>query len=180
MKLHLGSGKRSLYGFSHVDVEIFPHIDFVTSIDDLSVFGDETVNEIYCSHALEYFDRSSVNSTLDEWYRVLKKGAKAYITVPNFDSLLEVYKRTKELKSIIGPLFGRWENTGATLYHKTVWNSQDLTEALKNSKFKDISEFNPVNYLEEIDPDYDDYSLAYFPHMDRGGIQISLALVATK
>lgn len=180
MKLHLGCGKRRLEGFTHVDVEAFPHIDFVSGIDDLSQFNDDSVEEIYCSHALEYFDRQAVGSVLKEWHRVMRVGARLYVTVPDFDALIRVYGITSRLPSVIGPLFGRWENSDDTLYHKTVWNYLDLKNELESSGFGTVTRFDPVKYLSDINPSYDDYSLAYFPHMDRTGIQISLALVATK
>jgi len=180
MKLHLGSGRRFLQGFTHVDLEKFPHVDYVGGIDNLSQFDDYSVDEIYCSHALEYFDRYMVGSVLKEWYRVLKKGAKLYVTVPDFDALVKVYGVTSDLQKVIGPLFGRWENSTETLYHRTVWNYVDLKNELESSGFSGVSKFDPVSYLAEIDPSFDDYSLAYFPHMDRSGIQISLALVALK
>ena len=169
-----------LAGFTHVDVEAFSHIDFVAGIDDLRQFSDHSVEEIYCSHALEYFDRQAVGLVLKEWHRVMKKGAKLYVTVPDFDALLEVYNITSRLHNIIGPLFGRWENSDETLYHKTVWNYMELQNEMESAGFGAVGKFDPVSYLGKIDPFYDDYSLAYFPHMDKTGIQISLALVATK
>ena len=56
MKLHLGCGKRYLDGFKHVDYSDFPHIDYIKPIYPLDFIKDRSVDEIYCSHALEYFD----------------------------------------------------------------------------------------------------------------------------
>ena len=60
MKLHLGCGKRYLEGYIHVDIAEFEHIDYQLPIDDLSTFKDNTIEEIYASHVLEYFDRNDV------------------------------------------------------------------------------------------------------------------------
>ena len=74
MKLHLGCGKRYLEGFIHVDLADFEHVDYKIPVDDLSVFENESIDEIYASHVLEYFDREQVKSVLYEWRRVLKFG----------------------------------------------------------------------------------------------------------
>ena len=182
MKLHLGCGKRELNGFLHIDIADFPHISHRSSVDNLDFIKSETVDEIYTSHTFEYFDRVEANSVLMEWNRVLKPNGQLYITVPDFDKLILIYKESKELQSITGPLFGRWTNPNSSilLFHKTVWNFSDLTDALKINGFEDVKKFDPVNYLQQIDPSYDDHSLAFYPHMDRSGIQVSLAVCAVK
>ena len=73
MKLHLGSGSRYLEGYLHVDIADYEHIDIKSSVDKLNTIDNDTVDEIYASHVLEYFDRNEVESVLNEWKRVLKK-----------------------------------------------------------------------------------------------------------
>jgi predicted SAM-dependent methyltransferase len=180
MKLHLGCGKRYLVGFTHIDIEKFDHIDFNSGIESLSFIESESVSEIYSSHSFEYFDQKQSVSVLAEWKRVLSPGGTLFLTVPDFASLIKIYSITGELDNVIGPLFGRWENTDTTIYHKTTWDQKSLISALEESGFNDVKAFDPVQYLRNIDEEYDDYSLAFFPHMDRSGIQVSLALSATK
>ena len=91
LKLHLGSGTRTLKGFYNVDIEGHTNVDFVQDIRDLSNFPSETVDEIYTSHSFEYFDRQEAELVLKEWKRVLKKKGKVFITVPNFKSLIQIY-----------------------------------------------------------------------------------------
>ena len=91
MKLHLGCGKRYLEGYIHVDIAEFEHIDYQLPIDDLSTFKDNTAEEIYASHVLEYFDRNDVINVLTEWKRVLKPSGVLRLAVPNFPKLVEVY-----------------------------------------------------------------------------------------
>jgi predicted SAM-dependent methyltransferase len=182
VKLHLGSGAKTLKGFMSVDIEDHPNVEHVQDIRDLTDFSSGSVEEIYTSHSFEYFDRQDAELVLREWKRVLKKTGKIYITVPDFKSLLLVYESSGEdLDKILGPLFGRWKNVGtnATIYHKTVWDYNSLSRAMIKAGFIDVASFNPVKYLESIDPNYDDYSLAFNPHMDRNGIQISLAISGT-
>jgi predicted SAM-dependent methyltransferase len=180
LKLHLGCGKRFLKGYVHVDIEPFEHVDFVATIDNLDFIEDETVTEIYSSHSFEYFDRSQAKTVLEEWSRVLVPGGVVYLTVPDFAALVSIYSTTGDLNAIVGPLFGRWDNSGNILYHKTTWDFATLQAALDMAGFVQIGKFSPIVYLEKVDFQYDDYSLAFFPHMDREGIQVSLAISAIK
>ena len=43
-------------------------------IDNLDIFEDNSIEEIYASHVLEYFDKYEVVNVLKEWNRVLKPG----------------------------------------------------------------------------------------------------------
>ena len=178
LKLHLGCGKKYLVGFTHLDLDEFPHIDHIAPMHQLKMFSDNSVSTIYSSHALEYYDRDEVDQLLQEWKRVLAPKGTIYVTVPDFDALISIYRATGLLKSIIGPMYGKWPNllTGESIAHKTVWNEKDLSEKVRVNGFTNISKFDPIEFLKKIDPDYDDYSLAYYPHMDKTGIQVSLAL----
>jgi len=178
IKLHLGCGKRYLKGFTHIDIDKFSHVDHVTPMHQLEMFTDNSVSTIYSSHALEYYDRDEIDELLLEWKRVLIPNGKVYITVPDFDSLILIYQTTGLLKNVLGPIYGKWPNslTGENIVHKTVWNEMDLSDKARLNGFINISRFDPIEYLNKIDPDYDDHSLAYFPHMDHTGIQVSLAL----
>lgn len=166
----------------HIDRDDFEHVDFCGPVDDLGLYPDNSVSEIYTSHTLEYFDRQQTPAVLGEWWRVMMPGASIYITVPNFDSLIDLYRVSGSLERVLGPLYGRWQNQELSypIYHKTVWNIQDLTNALTESGFVNCREFNPISYLTDIDQDYDDFSLAYYPHLNRDGLQISLCLTAQK
>jgi predicted SAM-dependent methyltransferase len=182
LKLHLGSGRRRLQGFLNIDREFSEGIDLVCDVSKLDDFRDESVVEIYTSHTLEYFDRKQAAVTLAEWFRVLKPGGQIYVSVPDFDSLVQVYSQTGRIETILGPLFGMWHNTNEkqTHYHKTVWDFASLTQQLEVVGFEEVSRFNPIEHLTAIDPLFDDYSLAFFPHMDRAGIQISLCIRGAK
>ena len=98
MKLHLGSGNRYLKGYIHVDISSHDHIDVKTSVDKLTSIKSDSVDEIYASHVLEYFDQDEVRAVLKEWRRVLKKNGILRLAVPNLEALISVYQTTKNIE----------------------------------------------------------------------------------
>jgi predicted SAM-dependent methyltransferase len=182
VRLHLGSARRRLKGFLNVDIEQNDGVDLVSDVKDLRAFSDSSVEEIYSSHTLEYFDRDEVKAVLAEWHRVLVPGGKLYVSVPDLNQLIRIYEHTGDIRYVLGPLFGKWHNPndGETLYHRTVWDFTSLKTQLEESGFASISRFEPIEYLGSIDQNFDDYSLAFFPHMDRSGIPVSLCIQGVK
>ena len=180
VQLHLGCGKRYIPGFIHIDLADFSHIDYKTDVSDLSMFGDNSVDLIYTCHVLEYFDRIQVKDVLKEWHRVLKPKGTLRIAVPDFEALVEVYQQYSDLSLIIGPLYGRWEIEGSkkVVYHRTVYDFESLKNVLESAGFVNIHRYD---WRKTIHKDYDDYSQAYIPHMDKEhGILISLNVEGEK
>lgn len=184
MKLHLGGGKRYIPGFIHIDIDKYPHIDYIHDIGTLPMIKNNSVELIYFCHGLEYFDRVEVKRVLKEWKRVLKKRGILRLAVPDFEVLVKVYKKYKDLNKIEGPLYGRWQVTTKSkknpqiIYHKTVYDFGSLKNVLENAGFYNIKRYD---WKKTIHKDYDDYSQAYIPHMDKKrGMLISLNIEATK
>ena len=178
MKLHLGCGERYLEGYIHIDIDDFEHIDFKSSVADLNMIKDNSCDLIYASHVLEYFDLEEVGDVLLEWRSKLKKGGILRISVPNLQSLIKIYENTKDSTNILGPLYGRWNVGEDIIYHRTVYDRDSLQSALEDNGYVDIREWD---WAKELPKKYDDYSIAYFPHMDiEHGIQVSLNLECTK
>ena len=80
-------------GFLTVDLREGPDTDVVADCSRLNQFDDNTVDTIYASQILEHFGVDQTVSVLKEWHRVLKKGGKLYVSVPDFDVAVKLYQR---------------------------------------------------------------------------------------
>lgn len=179
--LHLGCGKRNIPGFINVDLANYPHIHYRKPVTDLSVFKTSSVDLIYASHIFEYFDKTEAKNVLKEWRRTLKKGAILRLAVPDFDALIKVYLKHKDIYLISGPIYGRWDipGTNKTVFHKTIYNYSLLKKLLEENGFTNVKKYNWRQRLPH--KHFDDYSQAYIPHMKKEtGILISLNVEARK
>jgi len=176
MKLHLGCGKIFIKGFTHIDLMNYDHIDYLTSIDDLSMFKDNSIELIYNCHVLEHFHRNKLKKVLKEWYRVLDKNGVLRVSVPDFEACCELYMEKKDLSLVIGPLMGRQDY----LYniHYNLFDFTALKKVLLDVGFKKVYKYE---WSETEHADVDDYSQAYYPHMDKvNGKLMSLNVEAVK
>jgi predicted SAM-dependent methyltransferase len=180
-QLHLGCGPRHIPGFIHVDLCDLPHIDYKHRADSLPMFEDHTIDLIYASHVFEYFDRLEAAEVLKEYRRVLKSDGLLRLAVPDFEALIEVYRRTGDISRVLGPLYGRMQINGGTaqerwLYHKTVYDFASLQGMLEANGFERVRRYD---WTKTVHKDHDDCSQAYFPHMDKEhGLLISLNVEA--
>lgn len=182
-KLHLGCGWRNFGDeWVHIDGGDYEHLDH----DDITnlPYEDESVDLIYASHVLEYFDREEVLDILSEWTRVLKKGGVLRIAVPDFESMAIMYVMNKntlnkvELRSFLGPLYGKMQMGDQTIYHKTTYDFDELSSILKSVGIESVTRYD---WRQTEHSEFDDHSQAYIPHMDKdNGTLISLNVEGIK
>jgi predicted SAM-dependent methyltransferase len=176
LKLHLGCGKRYLPGFVHIDAVPYDHVDYVHVVEQLPMFGDNSVDLIYSCHVLEHFRRAEVAGVLAEWFRVLRPGGVLRTAVPDFEKLVEVYRATGDLSLVIGPLVGRQDYLYN--FHYSVFDFAALKRALEAAGFVEVHHYD---WRDTEHADVDDYSQAYLPHMDKEhGVLISLNVACRK
>jgi len=191
VKINMGCGRRNFgTDWIHIDGGSYEHLDYhsITKLD----FEDNSVDLIYASHLMEYFDRVEVVPILKEWQRVLKDSAILRLAVPNFKVLSSLYHSgAVGLVDIIGPLYGRmymshawaWptdtpEEVDELIFHKTAYDMEELSLLLNSAGFREIKKYD---WRKTDHAQFDDHSQAYFPHMDKeNGTLISLNIEGKK
>jgi len=179
MKIHIGCGSRDFgKDWVHIDGGDFEHVQY-NDITDLSQFEPNSVDLIYASHVLEYFDRKEVMYVLDNWYSVLKVGGILRLAVPDFEAMAKLYVAgSHSLTAFLGPLYGKMEMNDQTIYHKTTYDFQSIKNILFGRKFTTVRYWN---WRETEHSHIDDCSQAYLPHMEKSkGVLISLNVEAIK
>ncbi len=178
IKINLGCGKRNFgKDWVHIDGGDYPHLDS-KDIINLS-YDNNTVDLIYTSHVLEYFDRQEAKFIIEEWRRVLKPNGVLRIAVPDFKAMAQLYiTGTVSLKSILGPLYGKMLMGDQYIYHKTVYDYDSLKNLLEQASLKQIKIYD---WRKTEHSNFDDQSQAYYPHMDKiNGTLISLNMECRK
>lgn len=153
--INLGCGNKDFGSeWTHIDSIKGPHI----SSHDISKLPvkNNSVDLIYSSNVLEYFDREESLSLLKEWYGKLKIGGKLYLSVPDFEVMSKLYSKDNvPLHKLIGPLYGKMVSGDKTIFHKTVWDYSSLGEYMRIAGFRRIDKWDDVitedeNGLERI------------------------------
>lgn len=178
MKLHLGCGKRNFGSeWIHIDQGDYPYLHS-NNIEQLP-FENDSIDLIYASHVIEYFDREEIGSILLEWWRVLKRGGILRLAVPDFCKIAKLYRdEGTQLRLFLGPLYGRMLVDDKYIYHKTTYDYDGLQEVLGNAKFRNVREWD---WRETEHSQFDDHSQAHLPHMIKDtGTLISLNVEAEK
>jgi predicted SAM-dependent methyltransferase len=180
IKINMGCGWRNFGSdWIHIDGGDYPHLDY-SKIDDLSQFEDETVDLIYASHVLEYFNINEAQDVLKEWKRVLKIGGTLRIAVPDFWKISKLYSEGNfPLSRFIGPLYGRMDMGETSIYHKHVYDEASLKDLLVG--VMGFKEYQRYDWRKTDHAEFDDHSQAYLPHMDKErGTLISLNVECVK
>ena len=179
IKLHLGCGKKNFgKDWDHIDVN--EEYDHIKSHDIINLpYEENTVDLIYASHVFEYFDREEASEVLLKWKKVLKPNGILRIAVPDFESMVKLYlEKGYPLSKFLGPLYGKWSVNNDNIYHKTTYDFDSLKNILEEARFNNIEKWN---WRKVEHSDFDDYSQAYVPHMDKeNGTLISLNVECCK
>ena len=178
IKINMGCGWRDFgKDWVHIDGGNYSHLD---SNDPFNLsYKDNSVDLIYTSHLLAYFDRDEVRNVLEEWIRVLKPGGILRLAVPNFEAMVHLYtEKHISLEKFLGPLYGKMPMGDETIYHKTTYDYYSLKSLVEELGMKDYKWYD---WEQTEHSKFDDHSQAYIPHMDKeNGTLISLNLECTK
>lgn len=121
VKLNLGCGDKLLDGYVNVDLvdqraKVKP--DVIADISDLSMYEDNSVDEILAVHVVEHFWRWEVEAILDEWKRVLRPGGKIILECPNLMTACEEFLKDPDKKCQAG---SEANNTMWVFYGDPAW-----------------------------------------------------------
>ena len=169
MKINIG-GETKKDGWKNLNVQEKPNVDIVGNINDLSQFENESIEEIYASHVVEHVDKKTIHPTLKGIFRILKKGGKFYVSVPDMDVLCHFFlsplanKETK-FHTMIMIFGGQVDNYD---YHYLGWNYEFLHDFLIEAGFSEVNKVNSFGLFDDTS-DYKPY-----------GFPISLNVIAIK
>jgi len=129
VKLNLGSGSKTMPGF--INCDLFPQegVDEVFSLDEIP-YADHSVDEIHSEHALEHLPRPKAEAAIKEWARVLKKGGKLLLKIPDLEDCCKKFLENPHLQE-------KW-------YMHTIYGVQDFRGEQMANKFVAFPE--KVNY----------------------------------
>jgi len=175
MKLHVGCSTVAISGYTNIDIRFLPHVDVVDNAEYLRQFEGKNISDIYVCHVLEHFCRWRIPAVLSRWFDLLQPGGKLFLSVPDFEAVVDYYTKTKDLPSLMGLLYGGQDY--AENFHCTCWDFSAMKSALEKAGFMEISRYNWKEYFNG----FDDYSKCYLPHMDiENGMLMSLNVMASK
>ena len=176
MKLHVGCGDVILPGWTNIDLEDLPGIQLQDDIRELKKITDGTCDIIYASHVLEHVGRNEFEKVIKIWNKKLKIGGILRIAVPDFEKVVQWYKKTGNILDVTGLVSGGQKTKYD--YHQMIFDKKFLKGILEKCGFDNIHEWD---WRKTEHGKYDDYSQSYLPHMDKeSGMLMSLNLEATK
>lgn len=119
-KLDLGCGDNKKQGFTGVDKFKTPSVDIVCDLLTFPwPFKDESIEEIHSAHFFEHVPQTLRAKFMEEIYRILKPGAKAFIICPYAHSHRSIQDATHEWPPICETSF---------LYFNANWRKENKLE----------------------------------------------------
>lgn len=140
-----------------INKDVFP--DIIGTMTDMSIVEENSVDAIWSSHNIEHLYAHEVPIALGEFYRVLKPGGFALITLPDLQQIAEyiIADRLDEVvyESPIGPItgvdfiFGHGESIAKGnhyMAHLTGFTATSLNNCLTRAGFVRLNSwFTPFN-----------------------------------
>ncbi len=177
IQLNLGCYNKKLPGFVNVDIRKDVEPDVVDNALTLSTFKSDSVDLIYSCHMLEHLNYQDTEKALIRWLEVLKPKGILRLSVPDLERICAHYIYYKDLATLKHMLYGSQRHDFD--YHLNGWDFESLKKKLLEHGLTNVVRWDwkttlPHNYC-------DDYSQAYYPHMDKEhGMLMSLNVEATK
>lgn len=168
VKVNMMCGKRNFgEDWHHIDAQKYSHI---TGYDIfMKDWANDSIDLIYCSHGISYFDREEITPLLQAWKRALKPGGVLRLATPDARVIANLLSSVIvstfadgifaiELQKTLGPLYGKMVMDKETIYHKTVYDFNDICQLLNDCGFVGVSIYD---HKKTEHAQYDDHSAAY-------------------
>ena len=117
MKLDIGCGRNKKADFLGVDCAVEVRPDIVADMWSVP-FDDDSVDEIFSTHALEHAYKGQVVPTLKEWERLLRPGGTIDLEVPDLIWCCLNWLRHRTNDWHMDAIFGNQDHVPGEL-HKT-------------------------------------------------------------
>jgi len=97
VKLHIGCGDRKLEGYVNIDIAPSEAADLIMDVSkELHLVPSNIAIEIRLESVFEHFYRYQQKEILQEFQRILKKGARLVIKwLPDFDAIIDAYSKKR-------------------------------------------------------------------------------------
>lgn len=133
-----GPGSPLLIGFTNIDIRNLSGVDIVHDITNLSMFKDDSVDEIRVSHVIEHIHPNDIVKALAEWYRVLKPNGLLRIYCPDAEKVAKDYIEGKiPCEEFSRLLFGNQEY-GENV-HRLTFDRKRLDGLVEGAGFEIVS-----------------------------------------
>ena len=180
VKINMGCGWRNFGpGWTHIDLGDYDHLDYKCDVSNDLPLDDNSVDLIYSSHVIAYFNKDEIVDVLTEWKRILKPGGTLRLATPDFEAISKLYQIGEcNLHDFLGPLYGRMDMGDVKIYHKRTYDFFILFNLLESLGFSDIKRYD---WRDTCHSEFDDHSQAHLPHMNKeNGTLISLNIECKK
>ncbi len=138
IRLEIGAGDNPRSGYIHLDSRKLPGIEIVANADKIPL-DNELCKEIYAANILEHFSWRKTEDVLKEWFRILSKGGRIELYVPDFDNLRQMENIEKALWFIYG------DQDYDDNYHKAGFTFDSLKSKMLNVGFENIKRLHCID-----------------------------------
>lgn len=157
--LNLGSSNSIVSGFINIDASWCSLCDVVADVKRIK-FRDNSVGTLFSSHVFEHFGREEAKEVLKEWFRIIEADGYIYISVPDVETLFNIYLKHigeyNQNKSLVDDactiVFGGQLNKYD--YHYYGYSFITLKDLLESTGFTDVVQFDPreVDFMSSLGP----------------------------
>lgn len=158
--LHLGCGSIRIPGWVNVDKFVKASDIINQDIYNLA-YANNSVDGIYSSHSLEHLPVRHARLALKNWFRVLKKGGKLFLAIPDLEMTMQII-----LDKTV-PFDFRYVWFMHVLFGYQA--SSDLQDDLELASPVDLGQFHTCGFTEELIRFYleeDGYKIVELYHYD--------------